>query len=118
MLNADGVLEIVDRHPAGLDGVGGLDTLKQWLADAQHGARVRVGPLRWASMRPRGILMTGVPGCGKSLAAKALATEWHRPLVLLDPSRLYGRFVGESEERLTIRPGCGRGDESRRPVGR
>jgi len=105
MLNTDGVLEIVDRHPAGLAGVGGLGSLKTWLSirgEALQSGRADAMGLD----APRGILLTGVPGCGKSLIAKALATEWHRPLVLLDPSRLYGRFVGESEERLTTALGA------------
>lgn len=49
---------------------------------------------------PRGILLTGVPGCGKSFIAKTLATTWQQPLVLLDPSRLYSKYIGESEARL------------------
>jgi SpoVK/Ycf46/Vps4 family AAA+-type ATPase len=49
---------------------------------------------------PRGVLMLGVPGAGKSLAAKAVATAWHRPLMRLDPSVLYDRYIGESERRL------------------
>ena len=99
MLNTDGVLELIERHPAGLGALGGLGNLKDWLRlrgaamEAGSTGRIRLDP-------PRGILMTGVPGCGKSLAAKAVAGEWRRPLVLLDPSRLYGRYVGESEERL------------------
>jgi SpoVK/Ycf46/Vps4 family AAA+-type ATPase len=49
---------------------------------------------------PRGVLLTGVPGCGKSLVAKTLANTWALPLVLLDPSRLYSKYIGESEQRL------------------
>ena len=49
---------------------------------------------------PRGVLVTGVPGCGKSLVAKTLARAWDLPLVLLDPARLYASYVGESEQRL------------------
>ena len=49
---------------------------------------------------PKGVLLTGVPGCGKSLVAKALARTWKLPLVLLDPGRLYGPYLGESERRL------------------
>jgi hypothetical protein len=96
MLNADGVLELVERRPDGLESVGGMDGLKGWLA-----VRGRVLDATGTGIDPpRGVLLTGVPGCGKSLIAKALASEWRRPLVLLDPSRLYGRFVGESEGRL------------------
>jgi hypothetical protein len=99
MLNTDGVLELVERHAGGLTGVGGLDRLKEWLEIRT--AAVGSGRVdRMGLDAPRGILLTGVPGCGKSLVAKAMASEWHRPLVLLDPSRLYGRYVGESETRL------------------
>jgi SpoVK/Ycf46/Vps4 family AAA+-type ATPase len=49
---------------------------------------------------PKGILLTGIPGCGKSLAAKAVAHEWGFPLLRLDPSRLYDKFIGGSEENL------------------
>jgi SpoVK/Ycf46/Vps4 family AAA+-type ATPase len=45
-------------------------------------------------------LLTGVPGCGKSLVAKTVAGSWGLPLVLLDPARLYAKYVGESEQRL------------------
>lgn len=96
MLNTDGVLELVERHPGGLASVGGAGRLKEWLAlrgRALQAPAAGIDP-------PRGILLTGVPGCGKSLIAKALASDWRRPLVLLDPSRLYGRYVGESEARL------------------
>jgi SpoVK/Ycf46/Vps4 family AAA+-type ATPase len=50
---------------------------------------------------PRGVLLTGVPGCGKSLVAKTLAMTWRMPLMLLDPARLYGQYVGQSEQRLS-----------------
>jgi SpoVK/Ycf46/Vps4 family AAA+-type ATPase len=46
---------------------------------------------------PRGVLLLGVPGCGKSLSAKAVAAEWGLPLLKLDPSNLYNKYVGESE---------------------
>jgi SpoVK/Ycf46/Vps4 family AAA+-type ATPase len=49
---------------------------------------------------PRGVLLTGIPGCGKSFIAKTLARTWNLPLVLLDPARLYGSYVGQSEQRL------------------
>jgi SpoVK/Ycf46/Vps4 family AAA+-type ATPase len=49
---------------------------------------------------PKGILITGVQGCGKSLAARAVAGEWGYDLVRLDAGSLYDKFVGESEKRL------------------
>ena len=51
-------------------------------------------------MAPRGVMMLGVQGAGKSLAAKAVATAWQRPLLRLDAGGLYDKFIGESEKRL------------------
>ncbi len=96
ILNTDGILELVEAHAGTLDEVGGLDGLKTWLRIrrlAMQSGNPAIEP-------PRGILLTGVPGCGKSLVAKTLAQTWGLPLVLLDPSRLYGKYVGESESRL------------------
>jgi SpoVK/Ycf46/Vps4 family AAA+-type ATPase len=77
-----------------------LEGLKGWL-DLRTRAIQDPGAARRAGLEPpRGILLTGVPGCGKSLAAKALAATWNRPLVLLDPARVYRKYVGESEQRL------------------
>ncbi|MBT8215518.1 MAG: AAA family ATPase [Acidimicrobiia bacterium] len=94
MLSADGVLELVEAEVGTLDQVGGLDGLKEWLrvrrAAEQHGAMEAA----------RGILLTGIPGCGKSFVAKTLARTWELPLVLLDPSRLYRPYIGETEQRL------------------
>jgi hypothetical protein len=94
LLNTDGVLEIVDSDAGTLDEVGGLEGLKSWL-------RLRKIAMGTPGLDPpRGILLTGVPGCGKSLIAKTLARSWGLPLVLLDPSRLYDKYIGESERRL------------------
>jgi SpoVK/Ycf46/Vps4 family AAA+-type ATPase len=49
---------------------------------------------------PRGILLVGVPGCGKSLAAKVIARQWQMPLLKLDAGRLYDKYIGESEKNL------------------
>jgi len=97
LLESGGPLELV--APQGtLDQVGGMDHLKEWLTLRRSGmdpaaAEAGLDP-------PRGVLLTGVPGCGKSLVAKALAGSWNLPLVLFDPGRLYGPYVGESEHRL------------------
>ncbi len=95
----DGVLELIQSERRTLDDVGGLDGLKKWLR--LRGATVgstRADDLGLGS--PRGVLLTGVPGCGKSMIAKTLAATWDVPLLLLDPGRLYRKYVGESEQRL------------------
>ena len=94
LLNTDGVLEIVDAGTVHLDALGGLTHLKAWLRE-----RLAAG-LDRAVDPPRGALLTGVPGCGKSALAHAIAVEWSVPLVLLDPGRIYRKYVGESESRF------------------
>jgi hypothetical protein len=98
LLADDGVLELVESDAGTLDEVGGFDRLKEWLAVRR--AAMESGGADLGLAPPRGILLTGVPGCGKSLVAKTLARTWQVPLVLLDPARIYGKYLGESEQRL------------------
>lgn len=98
LLNASGVLELVPTDRGGLEQVGGMEELKAWLG--LRGRAFDRDARAFGLDPPRGVLLTGVPGCGKSLVAKTAARTWGLPLVLLDPSRLYGPYVGESEERL------------------
>jgi AAA+ superfamily predicted ATPase len=97
-LAGDGVVELVDTSDVDLEHVGGMKHLKEWVA--LRGKALDSDAARFGLEAPRGVLLTGVPGCGKSLLAKALAKAWELPLVLLDPARLYGPYVGQSEERL------------------
>ena len=98
-LEADGVLELIAGESRTLDDVGGLDGLKGWLA--VRGEAVGSPDARELGIEaPRGVLLTGIPGCGKSLVAKTIASTWGVPLLLLDPARLYRKYVGESEQRL------------------
>jgi hypothetical protein len=92
-----GLLEFV-ATPEGLDRVGGLDRLKKWLATRKLGFLPRAGdpPLD----PPRGIMLLGVQGAGKSLAAKAVAASWEVPLLSLDAGRLLTPYIGESERNL------------------
>ena len=92
------VLTWYDPDPRGLDAVGGLDLLKDWLRArrAAFGARAR----EFGLPAPKGVLLCGVPGCGKSLTAKAVATAWAMPLLRLDMGGLRSKFVGESEANL------------------
>jgi ATP-dependent 26S proteasome regulatory subunit len=98
LMGGDGVLELVDAKDVGLSQVGGMEQLKRWLA--VRGRALAPAASRFGLDPPRGMLLTGVPGCGKSMVAKALARTWGLPLVLLDPARLFGPYVGQSEERL------------------
>lgn len=92
------VLEYFDPLPAGLDAVGGLENLKAWLVAraAAYSPEARAYGLR----APKGTLLVGISGCGKSLTAKAVATAWGIPLLRLDLGALKSKFVGESEGNL------------------
>ena len=78
--------------------LGGFTNLKAWLERAQVGFTEEAKALNLTP--PRGIMLVGVPGCGKSLAAKAIAREWKLPLLKLDAGRLFDKFVGESEKNF------------------
>ena len=92
LLHTHGLLDAVEA-PVSLDQVAGVAGLKRWL-------RLRRPDLPGVLEAPRGVLLLGVPGAGKSLCAKAIATAWERPLLRLDPGVLFDRYVGESERRL------------------
>lgn len=96
LFTSDGILELIEADVGTLDSVGGLTGLKSWLSlrtKALNAPHLNLPP-------PRGVLLTGVPGCGKSFIAKTLARSWEQPLVLLDPGRLYSKWMGETESRL------------------
>ena len=78
--------------------LGGFRNLKSWLERAKVGFTAEAKALNLTP--PRGIMLVGVPGCGKSLAAKAIAREWQLPLLKLDAGRLFDKFVGESEKNF------------------
>ncbi|MCC6140235.1 MAG: AAA family ATPase [Nitrospira sp.] len=78
--------------------LGGFTNLKAWLERARVGFTAEAKALNLTP--PRGIMLVGVPGCGKSLAAKAIAREWQLPLLKLDAGRLFDKFVGESEKNF------------------
>jgi MoxR-like ATPase len=78
--------------------LGGFARLKDWLARARTGFSSEAQAIGLAP--PRGILLVGVQGCGKSLAAKVIAREWGIPLLKLDAGRLFDKYVGESEKNF------------------
>src|SRR5579862_8920228 len=96
-LQTEGLLEPV-RHDASFADVAGLRRLREWLTKRQS-AFTPEGR-RFGLVPPKGVLITGVQGCGKSLAARAVAGEWGIELARLDAGALYDKFVGESEKRL------------------
>lgn len=93
----EGVLEFV-QAPVSMDEIGGLARLKKWLAERHLGSVDEAQ--EFGLSLPRGVLLLGVQGAGKSLAAKAVATAWRVPLLKLDAGALFDKYVGESERRL------------------
>lgn len=92
------ILEWIDPLPGGLEAVGGLDNLKVWLL--LRAAAYSPAARAYGLPMPKGCLFAGVPGCGKSLTAKAIATAWGVPLLRLDLGALKSKFVGDSEGNL------------------
>jgi hypothetical protein len=82
----------------GLAHVGGLASLKAWLD--RRGAAFSEAARRFGLPEPKGLLLLGVQGCGKSLTAKAVAGQWRLPLLRLDMGRIFSGLVGSSEENL------------------
>ena len=78
--------------------LGGFGRLKAWLEHSKIGFSPEARALNLAP--PKGLLLVGVQGCGKSLAAKFIAREWGMPLLKLDAGRLYDKYVGESEKNF------------------
>jgi len=92
-----GCLEFMELN-VDMESVGGLENLKEWMAISKNAysieARKENVPM------PKGLLMVGVPGCGKSLTAKAVASTWNFPLIRLDISAAFGGVVGQSESNI------------------
>ena len=92
------VLEWFDPEPRGLEAVGGLDNLKTWLVQRRQALSQKARDFGLPA--PKGVLLVGVPGCGKSLTAKAVAAAWSVPLLRLDLGALKSKWVGESESNI------------------
>lgn len=79
--------------------VGGMDSLKEWLR-ARKAAFASAKAKEFGLPEPKGLLLVGVPGCGKSLNAKTIAREWGLPLLRLDIGKAMGSLVGQSEAQI------------------
>lgn len=78
--------------------LGGLNNLKDWLKKRKTAFSVQAS--NYGLPTPRGLLLIGIQGTGKSLTAKVIASDWQLPLLKLDVGKLFGGIVGESESRL------------------
>ena len=96
-LKRGGLVEVIETKPR-LDDIGGLDALKRWLSQRRpaFGAAAR----DYGLPVPKGLLIVGIPGTGKSLTAKATASVLQLPLLRLDMGRVFGGIVGQSEANL------------------
>ncbi len=97
LLEKEGVLEYFPVEQ-GLGDIGGLGKLKRWLAKRKKAFTPEAK--RFGVPAPKGIILLGVQGCGKTMAAKAAAREWGLPLLKMEPGRLYDKYVGESDKNL------------------
>jgi SpoVK/Ycf46/Vps4 family AAA+-type ATPase len=97
LLARDGILEYFPPD-VGLAQVGGLRNLKGWLEKRRKAFTAAAS--EFGVSPPKGVLLLGVQGAGKTLAAKAIAKEWGLPLLRMEPVRLYDKYVGESEKNI------------------
>jgi SpoVK/Ycf46/Vps4 family AAA+-type ATPase len=98
LIRRNGILEYIEEDET-LDSIGGLEELKRWLKQRSDAFTERAR--EYGLPQPKGMLILGVPGCGKSLIAKTTARLWSLPLLRLDMGRVYdGSMVGRSEANL------------------
>lgn len=98
-IKKSGMLEMVNFKES-IDDIGGLENLKDWLYRKSKIFSQLDKAIKFGVDIPKGIMIIGMPGCGKSLTAKATARLFEIPLVRLDVGRLLGKYVGESEENM------------------
>ena len=99
IIRKTGILEYIDSQ-LNLNDVGGLQTLKKWLELRSHCFGDEA--MRFGEKPPKGVLLTGIPGCGKSLTAKCVATAWNMPLLRLDMGKIFQGVVGSSESNMRL----------------
>lgn len=98
-IKKSGLLELVNFKES-IDDIGGLDALKKWLNDKAKIFNHLDAALKYGVVVPHGIMIIGMPGCGKSLSAKVTASLFQIPLVRMDVGKLLGQYVGESENNM------------------
>jgi SpoVK/Ycf46/Vps4 family AAA+-type ATPase len=96
-IRKSGILEFI-KSDLNIDDVGGLQNLKRWLTKRNKSWLDSAS--RYNLPAPKGVLITGVPGCGKSLVAKAISAMWQVPLLRLDIGKIFSGIVGSSEENM------------------
>ena len=97
VIKKTGILEFVNSNLT-IDDIGGLENLKSWLLKRKNAWLDSAK--KYNIPAPKGVLITGVPGCGKSLTAKAVSSIWQLPLLKLDIGRIFSGIVGSSEENM------------------
>jgi len=97
LLKRSEMLEFVDATD-NMASVGGLDNLKRWLQQRRGSWDAQA--VQFGLDPPKGVIILGVQGCGKSLCARAVAGEWKLPLVKFDTAAVYDKFIGETEKRI------------------
>lgn len=98
-IKKSGMLELVNFRET-IQDIGGLENLKKWLERKSLVFKNLDKAIKFGVDIPKGIMIIGMPGCGKSLTAKATASLFRIPLVRLDVGRLLGKYVGESENNM------------------
>ena len=99
IVRKSGILEMV-RVSEGVDDIGGLEVLKKWLTKKNIVMKDLSGAREFGVEPPKGVMIVGMPGCGKSLTAKATAELFGLPLLRLDVGAVMGKYVGESEANM------------------
>ncbi len=94
-----GILEFVPIHSA-FDEIGGLGNLKEWLRKRKQGFSQAARAINLPA--PKGILLVGLPGCGKSLTAACTGAAWQMPLLRLDMGKVFSGLVGSSEANMRL----------------
>ncbi len=98
VIKKTGILEFI-KSDLSMSDVGGLENMKKWLSK-RNNSWLGDAQLNYNLPAPKGILITGVPGCGKSLTAKAMSAMWQLPLLRLDIGKIFSGLIGSSEENM------------------